>query len=144
MAAAMKISGTREAMFLIVPILGAVTVWATFLLGRQLDTSIVGLVSAFLTACSPTFLFQLVQPMSDVPVTAWWLLAAAGLFRRPKAAPFLAGLACSAAVLTRPNLVALTLVFLPFLRDPERVAHRVPFLRFVAGAVAGPIAVALI
>jgi hypothetical protein len=138
MAAAMKISGMREAAFLIVPILGAVTVWATFLLGRQLDTSIVGLVGAFLTACSPTFLFQLIQPMSDVPVTAWWLLAAAGLFRRPKAAPFLAGLACSAAVLTRPNLVALTLVFLPFL-DSRRA-----ILRFVAGALPGQIAVALI
>jgi hypothetical protein len=140
MALAMKISASREALFLVVPMLGAAAVWATFLLGRQLDTAIVGLVSALLTACSPTFLFQLIQPMSDVPVTAWWLLAAAAALSRPNGAPLLAGLACSAAVLTRPNLVPLTVVFLPFVGDPKRVALQ----RFVAGAAAGPIAVALI
>jgi Oligosaccharyl transferase STT3, N-terminal len=139
MAAALTISRSRDAVFLVVPILGAATVWAAFLLGRQLDTSIVGLVAALLTASSPTFLFQLIQPMSDVPVAAWWLLAAASLFRRPTpAAAFLAGLGCSAAVLTRPNLAALTLVFLPFLES------RTSLLRFVAGALPGPIAVALI
>src|SRR5262249_13541169 len=129
---------SRDAVFLVVPVLGAATVWAAFLLGRQLDTSIVGLVGAFLTAFSPTFLFQLIQPMSDVPVTAWWLLAAVGLFRRPTAAPFLAGLASSAAMLTRPNLAVLTLVFLPFLDS------RSSLRRFVAGALPGPIAVAMI
>src|SRR5262249_47255842 len=129
---------SRDAVFLVVPILGAATVWATFLLGRELDTSIVGLAGALLTAFSPTFLFQLIQPMSDVPVTAWWLFAAAGLFRRPTPKPFLAGLACSAAMLTRPNLALLTLVFLPFLES------RSSLLRFLAGALPGPIAVAMI
>jgi hypothetical protein len=145
MAAVLKITGSRAAMFLVVPILGAVAVWATFAIGRQLDTAIVGLVAALLAAFSPTFLFQLIHPMSDVPVTAWWLLAAAAVFRRPHASPFLAGLACSAAVLTRPNLVLLTLVFVPFLRAPERVAlPAVALQRFILGVLPGPIAVAII
>jgi len=138
MAAVMKITGSRDAAFFVVPLLGAAAVWATFLLGRQLDTAIVGLAAALLTACSATFLFQLIQPMSDVPVTAWWLLAAACVFRRLRAAPLLAGLACSAAVLTRPNLVLLILVFVPFIWD------RVALPRFLAGALPGPVAVALI
>src|SRR5205814_7440454 len=132
--AAMKLSASREAVFLIVPMLGAAVVWATFLLGRQLDTSIVGLVAALMTACSATFLFQLIQPMSDVPVTAWWLFAAACVFRRLRPAPLLAGLACSAAVVTRPNLVLLILVFVPFVCD------RAALPRFLAGALPGPIA----
>src|SRR2546428_8271779 len=114
MAATMKISGSRSAAFIVVPMLGAVAVWATFLLGRRLDTAVVGLFGALLVACSATFVFQLIQPMSDVPVTAWWMLAAVLLFRGTEASAFLAGLACSAAVLTRPNLGPLVLVFLPF------------------------------
>src|SRR5205823_4851466 len=80
---------------------------------------------ALLLACSATFVFHLIQPMSDVPVTAWWMLAAVLLFRGTDRSAFLAGLACSAAILTRPNLVPLVLVFVPFLRDPKRVALQV-------------------
>ena len=44
-------------------------------------------------ACSPVFLFQLVQPMTDVPVTAWWLAAIVAF-----ASATLPGLAISALV----------------------------------------------
>jgi hypothetical protein len=54
-----------------------------------------------LLASSPVFLYQLVQPMSDVPVTAWWLLACWGA---ADGRPFVAGVGGAAAVLTRPNL----------------------------------------
>lgn len=166
MAAAMRISGSRSAAFIVVPMLGAVTVWATFLLGRRLDTAVVGLFGALLVACSATFLFHLIQPMSDVPVTAWWMLAAVLLFRGTDRSAFLAGLACSAAVLTRPNLVPVVLVFLPFVGtwrttiNAERAEHAEKFknplrvlrsLRltsrlawFIAGALPGLLAVAWI
>src|SRR5207245_1838155 len=81
MALALKIARSRSAAFVVVPWLGAVAVWSTFLLGRRLDTAIVGLLGALLVACSATFLFHVIQPMSDVPATAWWILAAVLLFR---------------------------------------------------------------
>lgn len=155
MALARKIAGSRSAVFVVVPILGAVAVWCTFLIGRRLDTAIVGLLGALLVACSVTFLFELIQPMSDVPATAWFVLAAALVFRGTAGSAFLAGLACSAAVLTRPNLVPLVVIFLPFVRGPEGAALRgvargreraalQPLVLFVLGALPGPLAVAWI
>jgi 4-amino-4-deoxy-L-arabinose transferase-like glycosyltransferase len=98
--------------FLVVPFLGALAVWLTFLIGLRLDGSVTGAAAAVLTACSPIFLFQLVQPMTDVPATAWWLLVLAltlggGDLRR---GALLAGLAGSMAVLTRPNLLPLAAI----------------------------------
>ena len=61
--------------FLVVPLLGALAVWLTYVLGRAIHGPTTGAASAALLACSPTFLYQLVQPMSDVPAMAWWLLA---------------------------------------------------------------------
>jgi len=61
---------------------------------------------ALLVACSPVFLFQLMQPMSDVPVTAWWLLGIAAAWG---GSPVGAGLAASVAILTRANLAPLLL-----------------------------------
>src|SRR5207237_8404761 len=62
--------------FAIVPAFGALLIVATFMLGARFGAR-VGLASALLVACSPAFLFQLMQPMSDVPATALWLLALA-------------------------------------------------------------------
>ncbi len=108
MALAMKLGGMAVGYF-VVPILGALAVWLTFVLGRRVSGSGHGLAAALLFACSPVFLFQLVQPMTDVPVTAWWLAAivAASSGRIPGAVG--AGLAASVAVLTRPNLAPLLL-----------------------------------
>jgi len=106
MAVASTIGGAR-AVYLVVPVLGGLAVWLTFVLGRRVAGPIAGLVAATLLAFSPIFVFQSLEPMSDVPATAWWLLAwvlalADGVW------PALgAGLAVSAAVLTRPNLVPL-------------------------------------
>ena len=103
MAASASIGGPG-AVYWVVPLLGAATVWLTYLLGRRCADAASGAAAALLVAASPVFLYQLVQPMSDVPATAWWLLslwgAAAGL-------PLVAGLGAGAAVLTRPNLAPL-------------------------------------
>ena len=119
-----------HAELLVVPLLGALAVWLTFVLGRRLsDEPVVGAASAVLLACSPIFLYQIVQPMTDVPAAAWWLLVvvlAIGEERRP----FAAGLAASMAILTRPNLLPLALVVGVYLarlkpsRYEEDRAHR--------------------
>jgi hypothetical protein len=71
MAATVTIGGD-PAIFLVVPLMGALTVWSTFVLGRRLVSPAVGAASAWLVACSPIFLYQVVQPMSDVPAAALW------------------------------------------------------------------------
>ena len=95
------------AVFLVVPICAALTLWFCVLLGRELEDPVSGTLGALLLSVSPTFLLQAVQPMSDVPVTAAWL-GALLLARRPSlTAAVCAGITASLAVLIRPNLAPL-------------------------------------
>src|SRR6185503_8936038 len=48
------------------PLFGALLIWGAFLAGSRFGPR-VGVASAGLAACSPVFLYPLVQPMSDVP-----------------------------------------------------------------------------
>ena len=64
--------GGRAAMFAVVPLLGALAVWSTFVLGRRIAGPAAGALAAILLAASPPFLYQIVQPMSDVPASAMW------------------------------------------------------------------------
>lgn len=103
MAGASVVFGKR-AIFLVVPVFAALAVWATFLLGRSIADEITGAAAAVLLACSPVFLYQAVQPMSDVPAAAL-LTAAAVACARPDATGSLgAALLGAAAVFTRPSL----------------------------------------
>ena len=96
--------------FIVVPLLGGLAVWATYLLGLRVSQSKdCALLSAALTACSPVFLFQLMQPLSDVPVTAWWLASIVAALEGSYVGALGSGLCASLAVLTRPNLVFLAL-----------------------------------
>src|SRR5258705_139515 len=70
-----RLIGGELAAYLVVPFLGAIAVLATYGVGVQLHSRIAGLVASFLLATSPIVLFQIVQPMSDVAVTAWFALA---------------------------------------------------------------------
>ncbi len=60
----------RNAVFLLVPLCAALTVWLTVVLGREMTEPAAGVLGALLVAASPTFLLQAAQPMSDVPVAA--------------------------------------------------------------------------
>ena len=95
--------------FVVSPLLGALTVWLTFLLGRALHGAEAGVLAAFTLLVSPIFLFYLMVPMSDVPVTAWWL-GAVVLALKPDVRwrLVMSGVATAIALLTRPNLVLLT------------------------------------
>jgi hypothetical protein len=113
-------AGGASGVFLVVPLFGVLLVWSTYLLGSRFSAR-VGLASACLVACSPAFLFQLAQPMSDVPAAALWVLAAATATSGKRQATVMAGLATSAAILVRPNLLPIGLVLGLFLLfRPER------------------------
>ena len=97
-----------DLVFAVVPLFGALLIAATYMLGSRYGKR-VGLASALLVACSPVFLFQLMQPMSDVPATAIWILAIACATGPGRRAPLAAGLATGAAILVRPNLLPMGL-----------------------------------
>jgi 4-amino-4-deoxy-L-arabinose transferase-like glycosyltransferase len=134
-----------------VPLLGAMAVWMTAWLGARLHNALTGFSAAALLATSPSFLYQVTQPVSDVPAAAWWT-ASLALAVCPGALPaFGAGTAAAMAVLTRPNLVPLAvLVGAYFAWDvwhPSRHTRRVALNRlalFVAGVAPGVLAVAAI
>jgi len=105
-----KLLGGPRAVFLVVPLLGGLAIWATNLMGRGLAGPLVGASAAILLASSPPFLFEIVSPTSDVPATAWWALALGLLMVEGRAAAFGAGLATGLAILTRPNIVALAAI----------------------------------
>jgi hypothetical protein len=113
MASFMAVGG-HGAWFWIVPLLGALATWSTYVLGRHTSGPAAGAGAAVLAACSPTFLFQLFQPMSDVPAAALWtaaLAAAAGAAgTRGVRLAWLSGTLAGAAILVRPNLAPLAFV----------------------------------
>ena len=110
MAAARKVLGSNG-QFYVVPLLGALVVWLTFLLGRRLTgRSSVGISAAIVLAACPPFLSMLMSPMSDVPVAAAWTLAVLLALAGTAAASVACGLVAAVAVLIRPNLVPVALV----------------------------------
>ena len=114
-------AGRAAGAFVVVPLFGVLLVWSTYLLGARFSAQ-VGLASALLLACSPAFLFQLMQPMSDVPAAALWVLAIATATSGKRRSPLLAGLVVSAAIAVRPNLLPMGVVLGVFLLvRPERV-----------------------
>src|SRR6185369_17061159 len=66
----------RTAMFFVFPLCGVLLVAATYLLGVRVHPG-VALASALVIASNPIVLYQVVQPMSDVPCAAFWTLALA-------------------------------------------------------------------
>jgi hypothetical protein len=108
------------AAFFVVPLCGALTIWLTFVVGRRVfGAPGIALWGAFLVATSPVFLYQLMNAMSDVPVTAFWMLALVlAVMRRP----FASGVAMSIAIAIRPNLAPLAVLpgaWLALARIPE-------------------------
>ena len=135
----------REAMFLVVPVCGGLLVMLTYAIGRFVGDRFTGLLSASLLATSPSFVLQLIQPMSDVPASAAWAAAVAFGTWGAGAGPALgSGLAVSVAILVRPNLaplacaVALLVVLRPGPRRLRCVAA------FAAGLVPGIVTLAAV
>ena len=101
------LAGGELAIFLVVPLLGACAVLATYAIGVRLHSRTAGIAAALLLATSPIFVFQLVQPMSDVAATTWWAVALVLALWPLPGAPLAAGATAGFALLTRPNLLPL-------------------------------------
>jgi hypothetical protein len=125
------------AVFLVSPVLALLTLIAVFRLAREWFDEEVALVSTMLVAWNPVFITYAKQPMSDVPASAWMMLAIALASIRLKAdttgVAFGAGLAAGIAVMTRPALLIAAMV-VPLL-STKRV--------LVAAGLAIPVAIQL-
>ena len=113
--AAAKLLAGRTAMFWVTPVMGGLAVWLTFVLARGIGGGAAGLLAALLLTTSPIFIFQVVQPMNDVPATTLWCAALVAASRVAGSNPAytsvaLAGLATGAALTIRPNLAPLAAV----------------------------------
>lgn len=144
--AVFKAIGGADAVFYVVPLLGALAVWLTFVLGTRLGGPQAGLVAAAALLVSPPFLFQLMWPMSDVPAMAWWLVATALAIRGTTVSLAAAGAAAALATLTRPNLIVIAVPLLAFaITSPGTARER--FRRgavFTLATLPGPMAIAAI
>jgi hypothetical protein len=109
MALFQRVAG-RGAVFYLVPLLGGLCVWMTSALGASVHGRLTGVLAALLVTTSPSFVTELMVPASDVAAAAWWTTALALTIRGGSMAALGAGAAVSVAVLTRPNLVPLTIV----------------------------------
>lgn len=149
MAALQGLAG-RNAVFLAVPLLGALMVCASAGLAWRVAGPAAAAVAALIVASRPTLLFSAMWPMSDVPAAAWWAVAwylAAGTGLRSAAG---SGTAAALAILTRPNLAGLAAAPAVYLAarawrgDANRRADMQRFAVFVALSAIGCLAVAVI
>jgi hypothetical protein len=114
------LAGGPRAGFYVLPVFAAVLIAATYVVGSRFGAG-VGFWASVLAAASPIVLYQAIQPMSDVPAAALWMLAVALATGTSRRASLLSGVATSAAILVRPNLVPLGFVIgLFLLLRPER------------------------
>jgi len=123
--------------FYVAPLLGALTVGFTYLLGRDTSGSrTVGVMASALLVASPAFLTHVMVPMSDVPAAAAWTLVAVLVMRQQ---PVPAGIVSGLALLIRPNLVLLALV--PVFAWQRK---REPLIAYAVGLVPGVLAIMII
>jgi hypothetical protein len=122
MAVPHAIAGLTGASAVVITSAG-IAVLATAFVAFRLGGSIAAVIAAIFIAFTPVFIHQSIQPMSDVPVTAAWMLCFLMLSARGSS-DTVAGLACAIAVLIRPNLAPLAIV--PLFIAERRVAFAIP------------------
>lgn len=114
------VAGTTGAAAVVI-VSAVVAVVATGMIAVRLGGGIAGIIAATLIGFTPVLIYQSIQPMSDVPVTAAWI-ACFALLVSDRSVP--AGIACAIAVLIRPNLAPLAIV--PLLVARRQVAFAAP------------------
>ena len=124
----------QDAIFWLTPLAAFVLVLSAFALARQLAGGVAGATAAILTATSPIVLYQTVQPMNDILTAALWLFALA-IGRSHVVSGIVVGL----AILVRPNLAPLALVFavIPFIPKEPRERPVRALAATAAGMVPG-------
>ena len=142
--------GGQCVMYGVVPLLAGLAVLATYGIGRRLNSSVTGLIAAWLVATSPVTLSSSLEPLTDVPVMSTWALAFYFVLGRSTVSAAAAGLSAGLSILIRPNLVLLAVplgLWLLCRRDVTGpfVRTRVfPAAAFAVGAALGVGAVAAI
>jgi 4-amino-4-deoxy-L-arabinose transferase-like glycosyltransferase len=139
MAAAALVGGWARGPFWVSPLAATLCLLLVYGIGRELGmTRALAAAAAACLAVFPSFFWFGLQPMSDVPATAWALAAmlAALRSRRSAGAALLCGAAFGMAVLVRPTNILLAiplLLALPFERGVlVRVAlGGLPFAAFL-------------
>lgn len=137
LALAALAGGWAHAPFVVSPIAAVVLVFLTWWLGRRLHSDAAGLIAALLMGMCAVFIFQALQPMSDVVAATWSVatIAAAVKSRERTRFSILAGFCFGIAVLVRPT----SLLLLPAL------AFALPLRwRALAGFIAGGIPAAIV
>jgi hypothetical protein len=121
--------GGRDGIFVVTPLFAALTVWLAFVVAARLAGSIAGLGAALLVAATPVFLFQAVQPMNDVTVTALWMAILASAFLPDPSRPWAMGALTGLAILVRPNLALSAVIVAAWLAGTTlRTRHASPAL----------------
>ena len=117
--------------FYVVPLFGVLTVWLTYLLGREAAGSRgVGAVAAMFLVASPVFLTQTMVPMSDVLGAAGWTLVCLLVLKQRSMA---AGWAAGLSLLVRPNLFLLA--FMPVMAWQNDSSRLLNYAKGLAPAV---------
>jgi hypothetical protein len=140
------LAGGSRAAFAAIPLFAAILIVATYGAGARFGTA-TGLSAALVTAASPVFLYQAVQPMSDVAAAALWMLTMACATGTKRRHLVMAGLAASGAILIRPNLVPLGVVvglFLLFRAERTWTQRIREAAIYAAWCAPGCVAVALV
>ena len=101
--------------YVIVPLLAAWLVWMTYRLGTAIRSPLTGLASALLLATSPIFLFMTLNPMSDVPVTAFFGAGLAIAISPWHDGAWWTGVVVGLGIFIRPNLVPIGAIYLGYL-----------------------------
>jgi hypothetical protein len=134
------------AAFAVVPISAAAAVAFTFALGLRVSgRASPALWAALLVAASPVFLFQSMNPMTDVPVVAAWTLA---LLLAVADWPLACGIVVAVALAIRPNLLLVAAAVFVWTAANDwqswRPVGRLPTrtLRLIAGAAPAAISIA--
>jgi hypothetical protein len=133
--------------FLVVPLLGGLLVWVTYKIGERVSASrLLALAATILMASSPTFLFMLLAPMSDVPVAGLFCAAVLAALTPMRGRAFVTGLLVGASVVVRPNLAPMALIFAVYLAwlDTSWRDRIVTLIAFGVGCLPSAIAVAII
>jgi hypothetical protein len=135
-----------QAVYWVVPLLGAFGVWLTYVLGTRLGGGDAGVLAALALLVSPAFLFQLMWPMSDVPVMTWWLVAIVLALGHTRVHALGSGVAVAVAILTRPNLVVLAIPVMVLVAIRQATwRDRIERAALVGiAALPGPVAIAAI
>ena len=95
--------------YLVNPVCGALLVILAYGIGVRVSGRAVGAIAALLVASSPTVLFMMLWPMSDVPAAVFWTASLLLACRSSFTGIALSGAAAGIAIAIRPNLVPLAL-----------------------------------